>query len=115
MITRECDRYEHSTLPAEARKTLDRVTGLGANPRARSDLGLPYKAVGIRVSQAIHHSCNGRGNLEHIGVAAVNDGHWERMGREEEYNVATVLFWKVLESSFDILGDSLVERGRVIK
>jgi hypothetical protein len=37
------------------------------------------------------------------------------MGREEEYNVATVLFWKVLESSFDILGDSLVRRGRDIK
>ncbi len=36
------------------------------------------------------------------------------MGREEEHNVTTVLFWKVLESSFDILGDSLVGRGRDI-
>jgi len=33
------------------------------------------------------------------------------MGREEEHNIATVLFWKVLESSFDILGDSLDEAG----
>jgi hypothetical protein len=29
------------------------------------------------------------------------------MGREEEHNIATLLFWEFLESSFDILGDSL--------
>lgn len=30
------------------------------------------------------------------------------MGREEEHDVATLLFWEFLESNFDILGDSLV-------
>jgi len=32
------------------------------------------------------------------------------MRRKEQHNVATVLFWKFLESGFDILGDSLVWR-----
>jgi hypothetical protein len=59
------------------------------------------------VSQAIHHSRNGCGNLENIWVAVVDDRHWERMGREEEYGVAMFLF-KFLESHFDILGDSLI-------
>jgi hypothetical protein len=30
------------------------------------------------------------------------------MGGEEEHDIATLLFWKLLESRFDILGDSLV-------
>jgi len=36
------------------------------------------------------------------------------MGREEDYSIATLLFWEFFESSFDILGDSLVGRGRDI-
>jgi hypothetical protein len=65
------------------------------------------------VSQAIHHSRKGRGNLEDIRIAAVNDRHWERMGGEEEHGVAMFLF-KFLESCFDILGDSLIWRERKI-
>jgi hypothetical protein len=34
------------------------------------------------------------------------------MGREEEHSIATLLFWEFLESSFDILRDSLVRRGK---
>jgi hypothetical protein len=34
------------------------------------------------------------------------------MGREEDHNVATFLFWKLLKSGFDILGDSLMWRER---
>jgi len=32
------------------------------------------------------------------------------MGREEEHSNATLLFWEFLESSMDILGDSLVSK-----
>jgi hypothetical protein len=108
VIARKCDRDKHDTLLAETRETLERVAGLWANPGARPNLGLPHKAVRICMSQAIHHSCDGSGNLEHIRIAAVDDGHWEGVRREEEHNVATILFWKFLESGFDVLGDSLV-------
>jgi hypothetical protein len=36
------------------------------------------------------------------------------MGREEKHNIATLLFWEFLKSSFDILRDSLV-RGEIQK
>jgi hypothetical protein len=36
------------------------------------------------------------------------------MGREEEHNVITLLFWEFLESNLDILGDSLVWRPKDI-
>ena len=112
MIARKCDRNEHSTLLAETRETLERVAGLWAHPSARPNLGLPHKAIGVRVSQAAHHSCDGSGNLKHIRIAAVDDRHWKRMRRKEEHDVAAVLFWEFLESGFDILGDSLVgKRG----
>ncbi len=62
------------------------------------------------MTQAIHHCCNARRYFENIRVAAVDDGHWERMRREEEHDAATLLLWEFLESSFDILGDSLVCR-----
>jgi hypothetical protein len=62
------------------------------------------------MTQAIHHCRNARRNLEYIRVATVDDGHWERMGREEEHSIATLLFWEFLESSFDILRDGLVRR-----
>ncbi len=107
VIARECDRYKHDALLAEARESLEGISRLWSHPRARPNLGLPYEAVGIRMTQAIHHRCNARGNLEHIWVATVDDGHRERMGREEEHHIATLLFWEFLESSFDVLRDSL--------
>jgi hypothetical protein len=107
VITRECDRNKHNTLLAEARETLERVHRLWAHPRAWPDLRLPYKAVGIRVSQAIHHSRNGRGDLENIWVAVVTTD----IGSEWAEKRSTALlcfssnFWR---ANFDILGDSLI-------
>jgi hypothetical protein len=103
VIARERDGHEHGALLAETRVTLEGVYGLRPHPRAGPDLGLPHEAVGIRVSQAIHHRRHRRGNLEHVRVAPVDDGHWERMGGEEQHNIATFVFWEFLESSFDIL------------
>jgi hypothetical protein len=108
VIARECDRYKHDALLAQARESLEGVYRLWAHPCSRPNLGLPYETVGIRVTQAIHHGCNASGNLEHIRVATVDDGHWERVGREEEHSIATLPFWEFLESSFDILRDSLM-------
>jgi hypothetical protein len=34
------------------------------------------------------------------------------MGREEEHDIATLLFWEFLESNFDVLGDSLAWRQK---
>jgi hypothetical protein len=62
------------------------------------------------MTQAVHHCRNARGNLEHIRVATIDDGHRERMGREENHNIATLLLWELSKSSFDILRDSLVRR-----
>ena len=75
MIAGEGDRHEHHMLLAKAREALERVYCLRAHPRTRPDLRLPHEAVGIRVAQAVHHGRNRRGDLEHVRVAAVDDGH----------------------------------------
>ena len=109
MIARERDGHEHSALLVEAHETIEGVDRLRAHRRTGPDLGLPYEAVGIRVAQTVHHRYHGRGNLEHVRVAPVDDVHWERMGREKQHNIATFVLWESLESSFDILGDGLVQ------
>ena len=110
VIARERDGHEHGALFTEARETLEGVYRLRPHPRAGPDLGLPYEAVGIRVSQTIHHRRHGRGNFEHVWVAPVDDGHWERMGGEEQHNIATFVFWEFLKGSFNILGNGLVRK-----
>ena len=75
MIASERDRYEHRALLAESREALERVARLRSHPCTRPDLRLPHEAVGIRVAQTVHHSRDRRGNLEHVRVAAVDDGH----------------------------------------
>lgn len=108
VIARECDRHKHDALLAEARESLEGIFCLWSHPCTRPNLGLPYEAVGVCMTQAVHHRRNACGNLEHIRVATVDDGHWERMGGEEKHDIATLLFWEFLESSFDILRHSLV-------
>jgi hypothetical protein len=85
VITRECDRNKHNTLPAEAHETLEYIHRLWTHPRAWPDLGLPCKAVRIRVSQAIHHSRNGHGNLENIRVETLG-ANGRRRGARRRYD-----------------------------
>ena len=107
MIAGERNRHKHDALLAEPCETLERVIRLWSQPRTRPNLGLPHEAVGIRMAQAVHHGCNGRRNLEHIRVPAVDDGHREGVCREEEHDVAALFFGEFPERRFDILGDSL--------
>lgn len=88
-------------------QSFDRINRLWTQPSARPNLALPNEAVGVDVAQPGHDGGDAGSDFGGVGIAAVDDRHGERVGREEEDDRRAEVRWVFEEGGFDVAGDGL--------
>ena len=84
VVGREGDGDEQEVVVLLLGVTFDDVGRLRAQPRRRTDLGLPDEPVRVRVAERVHDGVHGGADFGGVRVASVDDGHGQRVGGEDD-------------------------------